>query len=134
MYRDVVLAAGKRTPFGDFGGSLKDTPLSVLGAHSVKATLAAADIDGARVDHLTFGNVMPVDYDGNFISRKVALDAGLPIESGALTVNRACGSGSEAIASAARLVLCGASRFGIAAGGENFSRVPYIAPNVRWGA
>ncbi|OKO83892.1 thiolase family protein [Bradyrhizobium sp. AS23.2] len=134
MSRNVVLAAGKRTPFGDFGGSLKDTPLSALGAHTVRATLGAAGLDAARIDHLTFGNVMSVDYDGNFISRKVALDAGLPIESAALAVNRACGTGTEAIASAARLVLCGSSRLGIAAGGENFSRVPYVAQNVRWGA
>jgi acetyl-CoA acetyltransferase family protein len=134
MDRNVVLAAGRRTPFGDFGGSLKDVPLSVLGAHVVRATLAAAGSDAARIDHLTFGNVMPVDHDGNFISRKVALDAGLPVESGALTVNRACGSGSEAIASAARMIICGASRIGIAAGGESFSRVPYLAPSIRWGA
>lgn len=134
MSQMVVLAAGKRTPFGDFGGSLKDTPLSVLGAHTVKATLASAGVDAARIDHLTFGNVMSVDHDGNFISRKVALDAGLPIESAALAVNRACGSGSEAIASAARLVMFGSSRLGIAAGGESFSRVPYLAQNVRWGA
>ena len=84
MSRSVVLAAGKRTAFGDFGGSLKDTPLSALGAHTVQATLATAGIDAARIDHLTFGNVTSVDHDGNFISRKVALDAGLPIESGAL--------------------------------------------------
>ena len=134
MSRNVVLAAGKRTPFGDFGGSVKDTPLSALGAHTVRATLATAGLDAARIDHLTFGNVMSVDYDGNFISRKVALDAGLPIESGALAVNRACGTGTEAIASAARYVLCGSSRLGIAAGGESFSRVPYVAQNVRWGA
>lgn len=88
MSRNVVLAAGKRTPFGDFGGSLKDTPLSAPGAHTVRATLATAGLDAARIDHLTFGNVMSVDYEGNFISRKVALDAGLPIESGALAVNR----------------------------------------------
>jgi acetyl-CoA C-acetyltransferase len=134
MSHSVVLAAGKRTPFGDFGGSLKDTPLSALGAHAVQATLATAGINAARIDHLTFGNAMSVDHDGNFISRKVALDAGLPIESAALTVNRACGSGTEAIASAARLVLCGSSRLGIAAGGESFSRVAYMARDVRWGA
>lgn len=134
MSRNVVLAAGKRTPFGDFGGSLKDTPLSALGAHTVRATLGSAGLDAARIDHLTFGNVMSVDYDGNFISRKVALDAGLPIESGALAVSRACGTGTEAIASAARYVMCGSSRLGIAAGGESFSRVPYVAQNVRWGA
>ncbi|MCC5986310.1 MAG: thiolase family protein [Pararhodobacter sp.] len=130
----VMLAAGRRSPFGDFGRSLRDVPLARLGAHATRAAIAAAGLDPARLDHLVFGNVTPVDHDGYFISRKVALEAGLPVESSALTVNRACGSGTEAIASAARLVMAGASRLGIAAGGENFSRVPYLVESARWGA
>lgn len=134
MTETVMLAAGRRTPFGDFGRSLRDMPLAALGAHATRAAIAAAGLEPAALDHLTFGNVTPVDHDGYFISRKVALDAGLPVESSALTVNRACGSGTEAIASAARLILCGASRLAIAAGGENFSRVPYLSEATRWGA
>lgn len=134
MPMNVMLAAGRRTPFGDFGRSLRDVPLAQLGAHATRAAIAAAGLDPARLDHLVFGNVTPVDHDGYFISRKVALEAGLPVASSALTVNRACGSGTEAIASAARLILSGASQLGIAAGGENFSRVPYLLETARWGA
>ena len=131
---NVMLAAGRRTPFGDFGRSLRDVPLAQLGAHATCAAIAAAGLDPSRLDHLVFGNVTPVDHDGYFISRKVALEAGLPVVSSALTVNRACGSGTEAIASAARLILSGASQLAVAAGGENFSRVPYLLETARWGA
>ncbi len=130
---DIVLAAGARTPFGDFGKSLREVPLAALGAHAAQASLAKASLDASRVDHLVFGNVVPVDHDGYFISRKVALTAGLPVESGALTVNRACASGSQAIASAAQLVREGSSAIGLAVGGENFSRVPYVLTTARYG-
>jgi acetyl-CoA acetyltransferase family protein len=130
---DIVLAAGARTPFGDFGKSLREVPLAVLGAHAARASLAKARLDPAQVDHLVFGNVVPVDHDGYFISRKVALTAGLPVESGALTVNRACASGSQAIASAAQMVRDGGSTIGLAVGGENFSRVPYVLEGARYG-
>ena len=76
---DVILGRGARTPFVDFGKSLRDVPLSELGSHAVRACLERNAIAGERVDHLTFGNVLPVDHDGNFISRKVALMAGLPV-------------------------------------------------------
>jgi acetyl-CoA acetyltransferase family protein len=130
---DIVLAAGARTPFGDFGKSLREVPLAALGAHAAKASLARAGLDASRVDHLVFGNVVPVDHDGYFISRKVALMTGLPVESGALTVNRACASGSQAIASAVQMVRDGASSIGLAVGGENFSRVPYVLTTARYG-
>jgi acetyl-CoA acetyltransferase family protein len=130
---DIVLAAGARTPFGDFGKSLRDVPLAALGAHAARATLARARLQADRVDHLTFGNVVPVDHDGYFISRKVALLAGLPVESGALTVNRACASGSQAIASAVQMIREGTSAIGLAVGGENFSRVPYVLTTARYG-
>lgn len=133
-FSDVVLAAGARSAFGDFGKSLKDVPLAVLGAHVVKASLARAKLDPARVDHLVFGVTAPVDHDGLFISRKVALDAGLPVESSSLGVVRACGTGSQAIISAAQQILTGHSQVAIAAGGENYSRVPYLAHEMRWGA
>jgi acetyl-CoA C-acetyltransferase len=131
--QQIVLAAGARTPFGDFGKSLRDVPLAALGAHATRASLQAAGLDPARVDHLVFGNVVPVDHDGYFISRKVALEGGLPVESAALTVNRACASGSQAIASAVQVIRDGNSVIGIAAGGENFSRVPYVMTTARYG-
>jgi acetyl-CoA C-acetyltransferase len=129
---EVILGAGARTPFGDFGKSLRDTPLRDLGVLATTAALHRAGVDPRQVDHLVFGNVLPVDKDGHFISRRVALGAGLPVESGAMTVNRACASGSEAIATAARQILTGHSKIAVAAGGENFSRAPYVLRTSRW--
>ncbi|MCY7317954.1 MAG: thiolase family protein [Ramlibacter sp.] len=133
-FQDIVLSSGVRTPFGDFGQSLRDVPLSELGVHVVKACLARAGLAATAVDHLVFGNVAPVDHDGLFVSRKIALQAGLPEESAALGVSRACGTGSQAIVSAAQQIHSGHSEVAVAAGGENFSRVPYLAHQVRWGA
>ncbi len=132
MTSQVILGRGARTPFGDFGKSLRDTPLTDLGVHAVKATIERAGFDPARIDHLAFGNVVPVEKDGLFVSRRVALGAGLPMESSAVNVNRACASGSEAIATLARLVMVGDSEIAIAAGGENFSRAPFVLRTPRW--
>lgn len=131
---DIILSSGARTPFGDFGKSLRDVPLSTLGVHVVQASLARAGLDGKQVDHFVFGNTAPVDHDGLFVSRKIALNAGLPEESSALGVVRACGTGSQAIVSAAQQIQSGHSEIAVAAGGENYSRVPYLAHQVRWGA
>ena len=131
---DIVLAAGARTPFGDFGRSLRDVPLATLGVHAVRASLERAGLDARQVDHLVWGNTAPVDHESLFMSRKVAIEAGLPEESSALGVVRACGSGSQAIVSAAQQIMSGHSEIAVAAGGENFSRVPYLAHEVRWGA
>ena len=133
-FTDIVLAAGARTPFGDFGKSLRDVPLAQMGVHVVQACLQRAGVAAAQVDHLVFGNTAQVDHDGLFVSRKVALQAGLPVDSAALGVVRACGTGSQAIVSAAQQIVTGHSRIAVAAGGENFSRVPYLAHKVRWGA
>ncbi len=134
MDQEIVLAGGMRTPFGDFGKSLREVPLTALGVHAAKASLAQAGLAASRVDHLVFGNVLPVDFDGHFASRKVALGAGLPVESSALAVNRACASGSQAIASAAEQIRAGLSEIALAVGGESFSRVPYVTQATRWGA
>ncbi len=131
---DIVLSSGVRTPFGDFGKSLADVPLATLGVHVVQACLARAGVDAAEVDHLVFGNTAPVDHDGLFISRKVAIAAGLPVASSALGVVRACGTGSQAIVSAAQQISSGHSEVAIAAGAENYSRVPYLSTTARWGA
>ncbi|MBA2521826.1 MAG: thiolase family protein, partial [Solirubrobacterales bacterium] len=107
---DVVLGAGARTPFGDFGKSLRHVPLATLGTHAVKAALDRAGIGADKVDHLVFGATAPVDRDALFVSRKIAIDSGLPIESAALGVVRACGTGSQAIVSAALQIMTGHSR------------------------
>ena len=133
-FENIILSSGARTPLGDFGKSLREVPLSDLGIHAAKACLARAGISAQKVDHLIFGNTAPVDHDGLFLSRKVALKVGMPVESAALGVIRACGTGSQAIVSAAEQIALGRSEVAIAAGGENYSRVPYLAHKVRWGA
>ena len=133
-FDDIILSSGARTPFGDFGKSLRDVPLTAMSVHAVRACLSRARLPAERVDHLVFGNTAPVDHDGLFASRKVALDAGLPVDSAALGVVRACGTGSQAIVSAAQQIVSGHSEIAVAAGGENYSRVPYLAHKVRWGA
>ncbi|MBZ0149077.1 MAG: thiolase family protein [Pseudorhodoplanes sp.] len=131
--REIVLAGGMRTPFGDFGKSLRDTPLTTLGIHAAKACLQKAGIDPAKVDHLVWGNCLPVDHDGFFASRVIALGCGMPVESCGLNVSRACGSGTQAIITAAEQILSGHSKIALAGGGENFSRGPYLLTNARWG-
>jgi acetyl-CoA acetyltransferase family protein len=133
MAGEIILAGGMRTPFGDFGRSLKNVPLTELGTHAAKACLAKANLPAAQVDHLVFGNAMPVDHDGYFSSRVIALNAGMPVESSALNVSRACGSGTQAIISAAQQIISGHSRIALAGGGENFSRGTYILTGARWG-
>ena len=132
-FASIGLASGMRTPFGDFGKSLKDVPLSTLGTHAAKAALAQSGLPAEKVDHLVFGNTAPVDHDGLFISRKVALMTGLPEESAAMQVVRACGTGSQAIVTAATQIATGHSQIAVAAGAENYSRVPFISTDMRWG-
>jgi acetyl-CoA C-acetyltransferase len=132
--QDIILSSGARTPLGDFGKSLRDIPLTVLAVHAVRASLARAGLRAQDVDHLVFGNTAPVDFDGLFASRKIALEAGLPIESAAMGVSRACGTGVQAIVTAAQQIATGHSEVAVACGAENYSRVPYLAHHLRWGA
>jgi acetyl-CoA acetyltransferase family protein len=131
--KEIILAGGARTPFGDFGKSMRDVALQQLGIHAVRASLERAGIKGSDADSLVFGNVTPVDKEAAIVSRVIAVNAGLPIESGAMGVNRGCASGLQSIVSAAQDILTGGSRVGVAAGGENFSRIPFVARNMRWG-
>ena len=133
MTREIILAGGMRTPFGNFGKSLKDIPLADLGIHATRACLEKAGLDAERVDHLVWGNVLPVDQEGYLAARYIAIKAGLPEESAALNVNRACGSGTQAIISAAQQIMSGHSEVAVAGGGENFSRAPFAVTTGRWG-
>lgn len=130
---EIVLVGGMRTPFGDFGKSLRDIPLVQLGAHEARATMAQCGLAAEAVDHLVWGNVLPVDQEGYLAARAVALKAGLAEVSTAMNVNRACGSGLQAIISAAEHIGSGHSAVALAGGGENFSRAPYIVTGARWG-
>ena len=133
MTREIILAGGMRTPFGNFGKSLKDIPLADLGIHATKACLEKSRLDAEHVDHLVWGNVLPVDQEGYLAARYIAIKAGLPEESAALNVNRACGSGTQAIISAAQQIMSGHSEVAVAGGGENFSRAPFAVTTGRWG-
>ena len=133
MTREIILAGGMRTPFGDFGKSLEDIPLADLGIHATKACLEKAGLNAEHVDHLVWGNVLPVDQEGYLAARYIAIKAGLPEESAALNVNRACGSGTQAIISAAQQIMSGHSEVAVAGGGENFSRAPFAVTTGRWG-
>lgn len=131
--KPVVLSAGKRTPFGDFGRSLRDVPLIELGRTAAEASLADAGVPASAVDHLVWGNVLPVDQEGFLASRVIALNTGLSRDSAALNVSRACGSGMQAIITAAEQILTGHGAIALAGGGENFSRAPYRVNGARWG-
>ena len=132
--RDVVILSGVRTPIGDYGGSLKDFPPSELGARVIREAVARAKIDPAEVGQTVLGNVIHTEPKDMYISRVCAVNGGLPHESGAMTVNRLCGSGLQAIVSAAQYILLGETDCAIGAGAESMSRAMYGSSSQRWGA
>jgi len=134
MSRDVYVVSAVRTAIGTFGGSLKDTPPTALGALVVRESLARAQLQGADVGHVVFGHVVNTEPRDMYLSRVAALDGGCPQETPAFNVNRLCGSGLQAIVSAAQGILLGDADVAIGAGAENMSRAPYASLNTRFGA
>ncbi len=134
MSREVLVVSGVRTPIGDFGGALKDVPPTELGAQVVREALARAEVAGAEVDHVVFGNVIHTEAKDMYFARVAALGAGVAQAAPALTLNRLCGSGLQAIVSAAQSILLGDAEIAIGAGAESMSRAAYLAQGVRWGA
>ena len=132
--RDVVILSGVRTAIGDYGGSLKDFPPSELGAKVIREAVARSKIDPASVGQVVFGNVIHTEPRDMYISRVAAVNAGLPHDTGAMTVNRLCGSGMQAIVSAAQYILLGETDTAVAAGAESMSRALYGSSSQRWGA
>jgi acetyl-CoA acetyltransferase family protein len=130
---DVVFLSGKRTGFGTFGGTLKDFTATQLGAVSSRAAIAAAGVDAAQIEHTFFGNALQTSSDAIYLARHVALEAGVPEERGALTVNRLCGSGFEAIVQGAKEILLGEARCVLAGGTESMSQAPHVVRGARWG-
>jgi acetyl-CoA acetyltransferase family protein len=128
-----MLAAGTRTPLGDFGGSLRELPMTDVAGHAARGCLAKAGLDPAAVDHMVFTTTVPSDKDSLFAARVVGVKAGLPESAGALGVVRACASGLQALLSAGQQVRDGHSRIAIAGGGESYSRAPYAVTTARWG-
>lgn len=132
--REVVVVGAMRTAIGSFGGTLKDVPLATLATTAVKAALAHAGVQPSDVGHLVMGNVIPTEPRDAYLSRVAAIEAGIPKETPAFNVNRLCGSGVQAIVSAAQSILLGDCDIAVGAGAESMSRGPYLLPAGRWGA
>ncbi|GEJ57825.1 acetyl-CoA C-acyltransferase [Anaeromyxobacter diazotrophicus] len=130
---DVVFLAARRTPFGTYGGSLKDLSATDLGVHAAQAALAQAGVSPERVDHVVFGNVAQTSSDAIYLARHVGLRAGAPVSTPALTVNRLCGSGFEAVVQGARLLAGGEAELVLAGGTESMSQAPLVLRGTRWG-
>lgn len=130
---DIVFLSGKRTGFGAFGGSLKDFTATDLGVLSGVAALDAAGVDAGDVDHVIYGNALQTSSDAIYLARHVGLRAGVPEHVPALTVNRLCGSGFQAIVSGAQEILLGHSRVVLAGGTESMSQAPHTVRGARWG-
>ena len=131
--REVVVVSGVRTAIGDYGGSLKDIAPTRLGATAIKEAVARAKADPASVGHVVVGSVIHGEVRDMYMSRVAAIDAGLPVGTPCLTVNRLCGSGLQAIVSAAQHILLGDVDVAIGAGAESMSRAAYFLPGARWG-
>ncbi|MFT5111700.1 MAG: acetyl-CoA C-acetyltransferase [Parasphingorhabdus sp.] len=130
---DVVILSGVRTAIGDFGGSLKDISPTQLAATVVQEVVARSGASPEDFGHCVFGNVVHTEPKDMYLSRVAALNGGLPQSTPALTLNRLCGSGLQAIVSAVQQIETGTCNAAVAGGAENMSRVPYWAPAVRFG-
>jgi len=133
MTESVVILGGKRTAIGRFGGSLAGVAPSVLGSHVTKAALQSVGVTPDSVDHSVYGNVLHSEARDVYISRVVAIESGLPTHAPALTVNRLCGSGLQAIVSAIQLIQLGDARIAIGGGVESMSRAGHMLPQLRFG-
>ena len=133
MPREVVFLSGVRTAIGTFGGALKDTAPTDMGAQVISEALKRAETAPEEVGHVVLGNVIHTEPRDMYLSRVAMIDAGLPIETPALTCNRLCGSGAQAIVSAAQTVMLGDADVAVAGGAESMSRAPYASLNSRFG-
>lgn len=131
--RDVVIVSAARTPIGSFGGSLKNVPTRTLGAVAVKEAIKRAGINPDQVDEVVLGCVLQGALGQN-IARQIAMDAGIPKEVPAMTLNKVCGSGLRAVSLAAQMIKAGDADIVVAGGAENMSMAAYAMPAARWGA
>jgi acetyl-CoA C-acetyltransferase len=130
---DVMVVAGTRTAIGDYGGAFKDIPPTRLGSIAIKEAMSRAEIDPATVGHVVVGSVIHGEARDMYMSRVAALDAGVKVGTPCLTVNRLCGSGLQAIVSAAQHIMLGDCSTAIGGGAESMSRAAYMLPSGRWG-
>ncbi|VVD68173.1 beta-ketothiolase BktB [Pandoraea soli] len=133
MQREVVIVSGVRTAIGDFGGSLKDFAPTQLGAIVAREAMARANVGGEDVGHVVFGNVIHSEPKDMYLARVASIEAGVSQHAPAMTVNRLCGSGLQAVVSAAQSILLGDTDVAMAGGAESMSRAPYVMPGARWG-
>ena len=131
--KDVVFLSGVRTGFGSFGGSLKDVSAIELGAAASRHAIQRSAVPASDFGHVVFGNALQTSADAIYMARHVGLKAGLPIETPAVTVNRLCGSGFEAITQGAQLILLGETDAVLAGGAESMSQAPHVVRGARWG-
>lgn len=129
---DIVFLSAVRSPFGTFGGTLRDLPVTDLTAHVAKVAIERAGIEATDIDSTILGNVLFTSTDSAYFSRHVALKAGCSIDSPALTLNRLCGSGFQSVVSGAQEILLGDSRVCLVGGADSMSQAPHIA-RIRWG-
>ncbi|HTS54478.1 MAG TPA: acetyl-CoA C-acyltransferase family protein [Burkholderiales bacterium] len=132
--REVVVLSGVRTAIGDYGGALKDVPPTELAARVVREAVSRAKVAPEDVGHVVFANVIHTEPKDMYLSRVACINGGLPKETPALTLNRLCGSGLQAIVSAAQAIKLGDADTAVAGGAESMSRGAYVNPSARWGA
>jgi acetyl-CoA acyltransferase 2 len=131
--KDVVFLSAARTPFGTFGGKLKDLSATDLGVVAAQAAMERAGVSGDQVDHVVFGNALQTSKDAIYLARHVGLRAGLPQEVPAITLNRLCGSGFQAVITGAMEILLGEADVVLCGGAESMSQAPHVVRGARWG-
>src|SRR5499427_5235124 len=131
--REVVVVAGARTAIGDYGGSLKELAATKLGATAIKEAVARSKVAPAAVGHVVMGSVIHGEAKDMYLSRVAAIEAGIPVGTPCLTVNRLCGSGLQAVVSATQHLMLGDCDVAVAGGAESMSRAAYFLPAGRWG-
>jgi acetyl-CoA C-acetyltransferase len=133
-HREVFIVGAVRSAIGTFGGSLKEVPLTVLAASVIRAALGRSGVAPDQIGHVVMGNVIPTEPRDAYLGRVASIEAGIPKETPAYNLNRLCGSGLQAIISAAQTILLGDAEIAIGAGAESMSRSPYLLNSHRWGA
>src|SRR6185369_4247063 len=131
--KDVVFLSGRRTAMGTFGGSLRQFSANDLGAFAARAAIESAGVEAAAVDNVVFGNALQTSADAIYLARHVGLKAGVPVETPALTLNRLCGSGFQAIVTGAEQIMLGYSNVALCGGAESMSQAPHVIRGARWG-
>jgi len=130
---DVFILSGVRTAVGTFGGALKDVAPTDLAARVTREAIARSGVEAAAVGHVVFGQVIPTEPRDAYLARWAALEGGCPVETPAFGVNRLCGSGLQAVVSAAQALKLGEADIAVAGGAESMSRAPYLVPAARFG-